>query len=959
MTEEEEILSKLEEVRIIGEGPLATQSHDQLGDSQCHQMDANDTVLYISFQLPVKVSRIGNGQWEITTDGSSVLSAMHEYREKRRVRIMFFGWPGIYVARGEQESLARELLKVDCIPVYPPEAEFEEFLSFCNRFLWPVFHDVLLFFQSANPPAFPEKQWLAYQRINQVYAESVISHSHETDLFWVHDFHLLLFPQFMTRKIRRANIGLYLHVAFPSHEIFKCLPVREEMLRGMLCADLIGFQFYRGAGKFFVSCRRLLGLEPEFYPGGFYGLDYSGRRVSVLVSHCCSPHQEIAERSRLPDVLLKDKDIRGRYPGRKIFAGYDAFQSLAGLMLKVRAFVQFLKDCPEMRGKVVLIQYANRAFVHHEDDEKNEQELMELVDQANAMYPEKHIEFVIGKILRDDRLSLFRAADVLWDMSLGNGMNLNPFEYCCCQREAQRDGVIIVSDFSGCAHLLQGVITINPWNTVQVVEACKRACTMSKPDRQKAQYQNHNIATRRSQSEWIAFFVDELFRARKKDDTFFVACGFGANYRLIGLDQSFQRLECADVLRAYRASRNRVFFIDYDGTLVPDLRKLHRFYGAPRGVEDLTLQGQAPGDTLVECLQHLCKDTKNTVVIVSGRDQRTLESLFSRLPEVGLVSEHGFHYRVPSLGRKDQWHSLIQQADYTWKSITFEIMTQYAKRTQGSYIENKGSALVWVFRNADPDFGAWQAKELSQTLTDILFGFPVEVVSAKGFVDVRLEGVSKGCAVSKILSKIQSLRGDVDFAICIGDDRTDEDMFDVINALGTGKDDDVLSTTDCGEGYDGGSSDCTNSSQSILKPNQPRMRLPPQMTNMLQSKSANVLDQVGRTTRDKTGASGSRLGPTTNTVPGCRGSFSNLSGLCDSGTATSHVRRFITCTVGRKPTHARYYLDDVEDVNDLMIAFKLSGKKRFPWSNADTMPGGLRVYSKPPVDSIFFEEASQ
>jgi len=802
MTEDAEIESRIHEVFLIGEGPSVQSlpSHEEIEESQFHKMDANDTVLHISLQLPVKITRREDNTWDIVTDHTSVLAAMMRYRERNKVRVMFFGWPGFYVKKREQDGLAHALLKFDCIPVFPPKDEFEEYLSFCSRFLWPVFHDVLYFFQSSNPQPFPETQWVSYQRINQVYAERVINHSHETDLFWVHDFHLLLCPQYITRKIRRANIGLYLHTQFPSHEIFRSLPAREEILRGMLCADLIGFQFYAHAGKFFVSCKRLLGLEQEFYPGGFIGLDYSGRRVSVLVSHCCSPHEDTSERSNSSEVVAMSKEIRARFQGRLIFASYDAFQNLAGLMLKVRAFVQFLKECPDMHGKVALIQYANCAFVHHDGDEQNEREILELVDDANSSFSTPHIEFIIGKIDRDDRLSLFRAADVLFDMSVGNGMNLNPFEFCLCQDSAQKNGVVIVSEFSGCVTLLTGAIKINPWNTVQVVEACKRACNMTKSERQNAQYQHFTVATRRSHWEWIAFFVDELFRARKKNDTFFVACGFGANYRLIGLDQGLKRLEISDVLQAYRAGRNRVFFFDYEGTIVPDLRKRHRFYNAPQ-IEDAILQGPAPDDFLVDCLRSLCRDTRNTVVIVSGRDQNTLEKLFVRLPDVGLVAEHGFHYRVPTRG-KDQWFCLLNSADCTWKSITLEIMSQYAKRTQGSYIENMGSALVWLFRNADPDFGTWQAKELSQTLTDLLFGYPVEVLSAKGYVEVKLQGVNKGHAVSNILQKIQRLKGDIDFALCLGDDRTDEDMFDVINALAS-KDDDVLSTTDQGEGTEG------------------------------------------------------------------------------------------------------------------------------------------------------------
>jgi len=942
ITEEEELQQKLQMIEQMGSGPGVYTGNAPTSDAgrihEGHSLDHNDTILHVSFKLPVKVTK-KKGGWDITRDHTSVLPAMHEYKESRQVRLMFFGWPGVYVSKKEESSLEKELLKYDCVPVFQPEEEFEEYLSFCNRFLWPVFHDVLLFFQSANPPPFPEKQWVIYQRINQVYAERVICHSHESDLFWVHDLHLLLLPQFITRKIRRANIGLFLQTPFPSHEIFRCLPVREEMLRGMLCSDLIGFQFFKFAQKFIVSCKRLLGLELEFSTGGFYGVEYSGRRISFLVSHECCPHQEITQLAKTQEIQVKAKEIRARYPNQKIFASHDSFQNLAGLMLKVRAFSQYLEENPEAVGKVVFIQYAVQTFTHHEDDERNRNELTELVNQINDKYKKVHIELTIGNFERESRIALFRATDVLWDMALGNGMNLNPFEYYVIQQASARTGIVIVSDFSGCATLLQGAIKVNPWNTEQVVEALKRAAALPKPERLRLQNMDIAIATRNSHVEWIDFFIEELYRARKKEDTFYVACGFGGNYRLISMDQGLRRLEVADVLQVYKSSKNRFFVFDYEGTLAADVRKLYRFYGAPRDVADFTLRGQPPDDQLLDCLRTLCRDKRNNVLIVSGRDQQTLEEWFGDVKDLSLCAEHGFHYKVPKLGNDQQWYCLLQQVDTTWKTITFEIMSQYMKRTQGSFIENKGSALVWLFRDTDPDFGQWQAKELSQTLTDILFGFGVEVLSGKGYVEVKLCGVNKGQAVSNILTKLQNLRGDVDFCLCIGDDRTDEDMYDVINHFSSNKtDEDMLSSTDVGDGEEAGSDVSISSA-----PSQRKMRRADTDSKSALAAGSSIQARNVRTINN----------------PATARSFGNLAGLGAAPSLPPTTRRYMTCTVGRKPTHARYYVDDVEDVNDILIALKLSGRKRLPWSNnADTFPGRIRMQqtSRPGLQQIFPEE---
>jgi len=170
--------------------------------------------------------------------------------------------------------------------------------------LWPIFHDVMTFLTNPDAKPFNEDDWACYQRINTVYADVVIRTSHQSDLFWVHDYHLLLLPQYLTRKVRTANVGLFIHTPFPSHDIFKCLPVRKEVLRAMLCADLVGFQLFEHARKFFVTLKRILYLEHQMLPNGQIAVDYGGRNVIVKVSHVCLSFDEVV------DAAKKMKEIQ-------------------------------------------------------------------------------------------------------------------------------------------------------------------------------------------------------------------------------------------------------------------------------------------------------------------------------------------------------------------------------------------------------------------------------------------------------------------------------------------------------------------------------------------------------------------------------------------------------------------------------------------------------------------------
>lgn len=276
-------------------------------------LDSNDTVFLFHFDLPYKVIRTRDG-WKVAQSEyeDHLIPVLEELKKnpKFHSRVVTVGWPGVHVKNERDQTAITELLQeYDCIPVFPPESEMEQFRYFCDNFLWPIFHDVMLFFQSSNPPPFNETQWAAYQHINNIYANAVVSHAHESDLIWIHDYQLLMMPTFICRKLARANIGFYLHVPFPSSDSFKSLPIREELLSGMLCADQLGFQFFASARNFLVSCKRIYGLDPVFRAGGFMGVEYNGRTVMIKVAHFGLPFKDMTSVTETEVVQRKVAEV--------------------------------------------------------------------------------------------------------------------------------------------------------------------------------------------------------------------------------------------------------------------------------------------------------------------------------------------------------------------------------------------------------------------------------------------------------------------------------------------------------------------------------------------------------------------------------------------------------------------------------------------------------------------------
>ncbi|KFG41965.1 trehalose-phosphatase, partial [Toxoplasma gondii GAB2-2007-GAL-DOM2] len=337
--------------------------------------------------LQPRATRSRRGTFEVRPSKSALLPSLFHLRKKTRLPVRFVGWPGIHVENEEEQAEIAELLRAyDCSPIFPDKDEFDCHLTFCHQVLWPLFHNVVVLDSNTQVP-FDSDLWAKYQAVNKLWADAVLRQAHETDMVWVHDYHLLLAPMHITRKVRRANVGFFLHIPFPSSEIFRCLPCREDILRGMLCADLIGFHLFEYARHFLVACKRLLGLEHHFCRGGILNIEYGGRNVSVRIGHVHIQYADIRSKIEAnPVVLQMARDIRQKHVGKFIFVSVDRCEKLAGLLLKVRAFQAFLVTYSYARGNVVLIQYAYPTIKYAEDTETMATELKELVEKVNAQF---------------------------------------------------------------------------------------------------------------------------------------------------------------------------------------------------------------------------------------------------------------------------------------------------------------------------------------------------------------------------------------------------------------------------------------------------------------------------------------------------------------------------------------------------------------------------------------------
>ena len=189
-------------------------------------------------------------------------------------------------------------------------------------------------------------------------------------------------------------------------------------------------------------------------------------------------------------------------------------------------------------------------------------------------------------------------------------------------------------------------------------------------------------------------------------------------------------------------------------------------------------EGAAPSHTLKKILRKLCQDTKNIVYIVSGRDTKTLDEWLGDIPKLGLSAEHGCFIKPPLV---ETWANLVEEVDLSWHQEVIQVLSYFTERTPGSFIEQKHVSVVWHYRLADQDFGSWQAKECKNLLENSLLSkYPIEIILGKKNLEIRPALMNKGEVSKRIFT---AYTPNIEFVLCAGDDRTDEDMFQTLNQL--------------------------------------------------------------------------------------------------------------------------------------------------------------------------------
>ncbi|MBI4428638.1 MAG: bifunctional alpha,alpha-trehalose-phosphate synthase (UDP-forming)/trehalose-phosphatase [Ignavibacteriales bacterium] len=696
-------------------------------------------LIIVSNRLPF-TAKEKNGELHFGESAGGLVSGMSSFLKtvgtsnSSLSEYLWIGWPGGTVSEKnieELKSIARS--KYSSYPVFLTEEEMDQFyLGFCNKTIWPLFH----YFPTYT--AYQPDMWQQYKKVNQVFAQALLEVVQPDDLVWIHDYHLLLMPNMVKSRAPGALIGFFLHIPFPSHEIFRLLPGewRKDILEGLMGADVLGFHAYDYTQHFLQCVVRILGHEHNM------GLILTTDRVmktdtfpmGIDVDRFISALDDSATQNEI-------KELKKSLPGVKAILSVDRQDYTKGILNRLEAFEILLESHPEFREKVVLLMIVVPSRIGVDRYDKTKKEIEELVGKINGKFGSigwTPVVYQYKQVPFPSLVALYHVSDVALVTPLRDGMNLVAKEYVASR--VDNTGVLVLSEMAGAAKELGEAIIINPNNREEIAAALAEAVSMPIEEQQRRNRMMRGRIKRYNVIRWANDFLSQLLAMRDVQNKFYVKL----------LSEPIKTSLVSD----YRKSVRRLLFLDYDGTLVPFVRR-------PEMAK--------PSDEVSSMLRMLCENKKNTVVLISGRDKATLGQWFGDAC-MTLVAEHGIWVRKP----REEW-KMFKEQSADWKPHILPILEQYGDRLPGSSVEEKEYSLVWHYRGADPEQSNILAHELLDHLTNFTANIDLQVLRGNKVIEVRAAGLNKGSVGLHILSSES-----FDFVLSIGDDWTDEDLFKVL-----------------------------------------------------------------------------------------------------------------------------------------------------------------------------------
>ncbi|KAJ5675782.1 hypothetical protein N7462_008679 [Penicillium macrosclerotiorum] len=747
---EDPITPPKEQVSLAVPEPEPVRSH-HLGVEK--SVPPNRKISFSRAEWTLEMAEQGNGGLR-----NAVRSASDSGYLEDMMWVGTLGMPTDALNTQTRDEIARTLEdSFNSLTVFVTDGDFDgHYTHFCKTILWPVFH-----YQIPDNPkskAYEDHSWIYYVKLNQAFAESIAKNWRRGDSIWVQDYHLLLVPAMLRKMLPDAQIGFFLHIAFPSSEVFKCLAPRKELLEGILGANLIGFQTAEYCRHFLQTCSRILCVEATTE-----GIQMEDRFINVGTFPIGIDPLSWDKRRHAGDVEQWVDTISERYQGKRLIVSRDKIDSVRGIRQKLLSYELFLNTYPEWANEVVLIQVAT-STTEQPELEATISDIAMRINSTHSTLAHQPLVFLKQDLAFPQYLALITVADALMITSLREGMNLTSHEFVYCQDGSYGDkkyGSLILSEFTGSASVFGNhALLVNPWDYRQCAEAIHTALTRDENKKKQVWEEMHRAVLQNSTANWVKSFNETLKRVWNEQSS-----------REI---MAVPRLSVSRLVEQYQQAKRRLMIVDYEGTLAS--------WGSPSNIILTTPQ------RAITTLTELTDDPENVVYVMSSRMPDEMEQLFRQVNNLGLIAENGCFVREP---HSDEWTHLADRAHIqNWKQSVSQILAYFKDRSEGSWIEERHCSLVFHYGSADDRNGAGRlAAECADHINDACKTHGVHAVPVEGALVVEPADTNKASAAALVWrwcleeSEAKSQVAKPDFLLVVGDNREDEPVFRWANKL--------------------------------------------------------------------------------------------------------------------------------------------------------------------------------
>jgi trehalose 6-phosphate synthase/phosphatase len=696
-------------------------------------------LILVSNRLPIKSAPKGSKKLFVESDGGLV-SSIKSYFDQGEAQAQFSEkiWVGVAdfsLARWQKYNEKERSLSYRIEPLFVEDSVYNKYYNgFCNATIWPLFHYFPSFAQFESPA------FQAYEDINRIFCQKIASILKPNDTVWIHDYHLMLLPGMLRKQFPEVAIGFFMHIPFPAFDVFRLLhrSWKQKIIKGMLGADLIGFHTHEYVQHFLKTMRMVSGhdhryreiftrgtvVKADLYP---LGIDYEKFNQAVTIDKVVAHKTAICE----------------RFGKMKIIFSVDRLDYTKGVTHRLSGFERFLELYPASRGKVVFIMVVvpSRQIVSKYNERRKLIE--EQVGRINGKYSSlewQPILYRYSTLTFDELCALYQVANVALITPLRDGMNLVAKEYVASR--VDDDGVLILSELAGAANELGEALLVNPTDRDEVANTIEKALMTPPEEQKKCMKPMRDRIREKDVRTWVRDFTDDLRIIKNRQ----------REVKVTEINTNVER----EILHAYREAGARLLLLDYDGTIMPIRQKPSQ---------------STPTGEVLRLLRDLAAHDSTEVVIISGRNYRELEEWLGTLP-VHIVAEHGASLRL----KGHPWQHYTD-VDHSWKDLIRNTFQLYTSRSPGSFIEEKLYTIAWHYREMEPSLGFTRSRELLDHLHHMIRNSHLNVLDGNKVIEVRAAGIDKGIATRKIVELLPA-----DFIFAVGDDQTDEDIFNVLNS---------------------------------------------------------------------------------------------------------------------------------------------------------------------------------